>query len=128
MISHKPLGFSLIEVLVSVAIIATLIVSVSLLMQRIPIDGREVRDQDVALRIARNEIEDLRALGYDALPASGPLTNTLLSALASSSAAVTVATWSTKTKRVDVTVSWRGAGLAMRSIVLTTLITQDSTL
>jgi prepilin-type N-terminal cleavage/methylation domain-containing protein len=125
---RKKSGFSLIEVLISVAIIATMIVSMSLLMQRIPIDGREVRDQDLALKIAHNEVEVLRSAGYDALPASGPFANSLLSSLASSSASVTVSTWSAKTKRIDVSVLWRGAGLVMRSVVLTTLVTQDSAL
>jgi prepilin-type N-terminal cleavage/methylation domain-containing protein len=116
-------GFSLLEVTFAIGVISIVIVSTSLLLQRLPVNSREVRDQDVALRIARNQIEILRAAGYDALPASGSFTNTLLSALASSSASVTVATWTSTTKRVDVTVSWRGSALTMRSVSLATLIT-----
>ncbi|MCR4276115.1 MAG: type II secretion system GspH family protein [Candidatus Parcubacteria bacterium] len=119
-------GFSLIEVTVAVAIIGTMIVATSALLQRLPVSGREVRDQDIALKIARNEIEVLRAGGYDALPASGAFANSLLSSLASGSASVTIAVYDPKTKRADVAVSWTGTGSVTRSVLLTTLIAQNS--
>jgi len=118
-------GFSLIEVVVAIAIIGVMVVATSTLLQRLPISGREVRDQDLALRIARNEIEVLRAAGYDSLPASGSFTNTLLSSLASSSASLTISDFNAKTKRVEANVSWRGA-LGTRFVSLTTLITENS--
>lgn len=119
-------GFSLIEVTVAVAIIGTMIVATSALLQRLPVSGREVRDQDIALKIARNEIEVLRAGGYDALPASGSFANSLLSSLASGSTSVTIAVYDAKTKRADVAVSWTGTGSVTRTVLLTTLIAQNS--
>ena len=119
-------GFSLVEVVVGVTIIALMAVAMGVLLERLPVGAREARDQDIAIKIARTEIEQLRAGGYDALPVSGPFTNSLLSSLASSSASVTVSTYSSKTKSVVATVSWRGANGVSRSLTLTTLITQNS--
>lgn len=116
-------GFSLIEATIAIAIIGTMIVATSMLLQRIPVSGREAKDQDLALRIARNELEILRAVGYAALPESGPFTDPLLASLASSSASFTVSDFSASTKRVDVTVTWRGSAATDRSLSLTTLIT-----
>jgi prepilin-type N-terminal cleavage/methylation domain-containing protein len=124
---YRPLrGFSLIEVTVAVAIIGTMIVATGILLQRIPINGREVRDQDLALKIAHNEVEILRASGYASLPANGPFANALLSSLASSTSSVTITDFNAKTKQVDVSVYWKGVGLVTRSVSLTTLITQNS--
>lgn len=123
---HRTRGFSLIETTVAIGIIGVMIVATGALLQHIPIDGREVRDQDLALKIARNEIEVLRGAGYDALPASGPFANPLLSALPGGAGSVIIATYNTKTKRADVSVSWVGTGSAARSLTLTTLVTQNS--
>lgn len=118
-------GFSLIEVTIAVAIIGTMLIATGVMLQRIPVSGREVRDQDLALRIARNEIETLRGGGYTTLPASGPFANTLLGSLASSTASRTITDYNTQTKQVMVTVLWRGANMQNRSVSLTTLITEN---
>lgn len=119
-------GFSLIEVIIAVGIIALMIVATATLLSRIPADGREVRDRDLALKIAENELEALRAAGYGALPASGAFTDSLLGLLPGSAASVTIVDYSAKTKRVDVDVSWQAAGSVARSVSLTTLITLNS--
>lgn len=121
-------GFTLIETLVAVAILATTIIATGALFARLPVNNREARDQSIALKIARAQIEALRAAGYEALPATGPFANELLSSLASSSASVTVAAYDTKTKQVEVRVTWAGNGNASRSVSLTSLIAQDSKL
>jgi prepilin-type N-terminal cleavage/methylation domain-containing protein len=123
---HRSTGFSLIEVTVAIALIALMIVTTSVLLQRLPVGGREVRDQDLALKIARAQMETLRAGGYDAVPASGPFTNALLSSLASSTALLTVGDYNSDVKQVEVTVSWRGADAVIRFVSLTTLITSES--
>jgi len=119
-------GYTLVEVTVAVAIIGLMVVTTGVLLQRIPASGREVRDQDRALKVARAEIEVLRAGGYGALPPSGPFTNPLLSSLASSSAAVAVTDVNDQTKQVVATVSWLGAAGAARSVSLTTLVVENS--
>ena len=118
------LGFSLIEVMVALGIIGVMLVAVGVLLSRLPVDSREVRDQDLALTIARSELETLRAGGYEALPISGPFTHALLSELTGASASVAIADFDTETKQVDVSVSWQGAGAVPRSVSLTTLMTQ----
>ncbi|MCX6787938.1 MAG: prepilin-type N-terminal cleavage/methylation domain-containing protein [Candidatus Kaiserbacteria bacterium] len=126
MFSYPKRGFSLIEITIAIAIIGVMIVATSSFLARIPANGREVRDQDLALKIARSEIETLRALGYDALPLSGPFTDTLLGSLASSSASIAITAFNAKTKQVTASVTWRGASSSTRSTAITTLITQNS--
>jgi type II secretory pathway pseudopilin PulG len=124
MVFRNTRGFSFIEVTIATGIIGLMIVATGTFLGRVPANGREFRDLDVALRIARNEIEALRAGGYAALPASGPFANDLLSSLASSSASVAVSAYGAETKRVDVSVSWSETNASPRSVSLTTLITQ----
>ena len=125
MMTAQKRGFSLIEVTVAIAIIGLMIVTTSTLLQRLPVSGNEVRDQDTALKVVRTELEVLRAGGYDALPASGSFTNPLLSLLTNSSASITITAYDAKTKQADVSVSWTGSGGA-RSVSLTTLIAENS--
>ncbi len=128
MTNFKTAGFSVIEVVIAMGIIATLAVVTGTLLTRVSVDGREVRDQDIALRIARAEIETIRASGYDALPANGPFTNPLLNTLPSGTSYLTSTDFASTTKKVEVIVSWQGSGLTTRSVSLTTLVTQNSVL
>lgn len=116
-------GFSLIEIVVSIAILGVVLGALGALVHTAPL-ARINRNEDIALSIARNKLESLRTGGYDALPASGPWSDALLSALPSGTDAITVASYNSKVKRVDVTVSWQDAGQATRSVTLTTLIAQ----
>ena len=118
-------GFSLIEVTVGVGIVALMILSTSLMLQRLPVSGRETRDTDLALKIAREEIELLRAGGYDALPVSGSFTHSLLTSLTSGAGALLLSDYNASAKEVVVTVSWSGAA-SPRSVSLTTLIVEHS--
>jgi type II secretion system protein I len=120
----KKRGFTLLEVLVAVAVLALMIVSTSALLQRIQVNSRETRDKDLALRIARDQLEKLRADGYAVLPANSSFSHTLLTSLDSSTAAITVTEHNAETKQLVTTVSWRGSDGALRSVALTTLITE----
>ncbi len=115
-------GFSLIEAIVSIALLGVLLLASAALMHSIPLTA-DARDQDIALKIASTKIDALRALGYVALPASGTFTDPTLNLLASSAATMAIATFNAKTKQVDVTVSWLARDQTPRSLVLTTLIT-----
>jgi len=122
--SHK--GFSLIEVVIAIAIIAMIYVATTRFLQIIPPTSGDARNEDLALKIASNEMETLRAGGYDVLPPSESFTSSLLSSLPSGAAALVVTDYDTQTKRVDITVSWQGVSLTNRSLSLTTLIAKNS--
>lgn len=121
---HTPLarGFTLIEVVVSIFIIGIIFVASAMLLHGVQ-SSRVTRNEDLALKIAGNEIEMLRAGGYATLPPSGsPFTDSSLASLASSTATVTTADYDAKTKRVAVTVSWVESDGATHAISLSTLV------
>ncbi|MBU6490898.1 prepilin-type N-terminal cleavage/methylation domain-containing protein [Patescibacteria group bacterium] len=117
-------GFSLIEVIVSIFIVGIML----LLLQAIIYSGvlvRTSKSQGIALAIARNELESLRAGGYAALPSSGSFSDSLLSSLPNATTTLIVKAYNEKTKQVTANVIWMDAGSAASSTVsLSTLITQ----
>ena len=117
-------GFTLIEVLVSLFIISVMLLLFQAVLRSASL-VTSTRNRDAALSIARNEIEELRATGYDALPSSGPFTDDLLSTLPSGSAAVTISDLNSGTKQVITIVSWQERNRTESSSVsLSTLITK----
>jgi prepilin-type N-terminal cleavage/methylation domain-containing protein len=116
-------GFTLIEVAVAIFVIGIMIVASAALLHGVPV-SRVTHSQSIALAIAESQIETLRAAGYAALPASGSFTDSALSSLASSTASTTVTVYDSKTKRVDVGVSWLETDATRRYVTLTTLIAQ----
>ncbi|MEK7604354.1 MAG: type II secretion system protein [Patescibacteria group bacterium] len=121
-------GFSLVEITIALAIIGTMIMVTSTLLQRVTVNTREVGDLGVATKIAQGELELLRGGGYTALPASGPFSHSLLNTLPSGAGTVTVTVIDAQTKQVVVTVSWQGSSGTTRTATLTSLIAQNSTL
>lgn len=115
-------GFSLIEVVVSIFVIGVMIVASAALLGGVPA-SRLARNQSIALTVAQNQIESLRAAGYAALPASGPFSDTELSALSSGAGSIAIAAYDARTKRIDVSVSWEEEA-GPQAITLTTLIAE----
>jgi len=121
----KQRGFTIIEVLISILIIGVILI----LLQSVLRGGylaRNAKNQVVALTIVRNELEGLRAGGYDALPASGSFSDSLLSTLPGGATAnITVSDYNDTTKQVSATVTWTDPGYSAASIVsLSTLVTK----
>ena len=116
-------GFTLIEVTVSIFIIGIILVAFSMLFTAAHVN-RVTQDEDLALKIASNEIEALRAGGYATLPGSGPFTDSELSSLTGGTGAVTVSSYDAKTKKTDVSVSWIGPDAGTHTVALTTLVTE----
>jgi len=116
-------GFTLIEVTVSIFIIGIITVASTMLLRAAQVN-RVTQNEDLALKIANNEVGILRAGGYAALPASGPFSNSLLLSLPSGTATVTISSYNAKTKEADVSVSWLGPDNVTRTVALTTLITE----
>jgi prepilin-type N-terminal cleavage/methylation domain-containing protein len=115
-------GFSFIEVVVSLFIIGTVIVLSSAILKAAPL-SRHAKFENLALSIAQNELEGLRAAGYSSLPAAGSFSDPLLSSLPSGSGSLSVSDFNAKAKQVAVTVSWREeASSATSSVSLSTLI------
>jgi prepilin-type N-terminal cleavage/methylation domain-containing protein len=115
-------GFTLIEVLVTIAIIGAMLVTSQAIRLGAPL-VLAAKNQDLALKIAQHEVELLRAGGYSNLPPSGTFSDTLLASLPSGAGTLTVSTYNPKTKQIVVAVSWSEKGSA-RSVSLTTLITE----
>jgi len=116
-------GFTLIEVLISIFVLGALVALFTTALMTANIT-RAARHEDIALKIASYKLEELRALGYANLPASGSFSNSLLSSLASSSASTSISDFNAKTKKAVVSVGWQEGSLGTHIISLTTLITQ----
>lgn len=120
---HFLRGFTLIEILVVVGIIGVIAVILQLSIS----EGRLIKvakSQEIALRVATNKLEDIRAGGYDNVPATGSFADSQLSLLASSSASVTTTDANAATKKIIVTVTWKEPGVAaQQTVTLSSLIT-----
>lgn len=121
--SLQKRGFTLIEVTVAIFVVGVMMIASASLLNGVPAN-RLSRDQSIALVIAQNQIEALRAGGYAALPVSGSFSDTGLASLTSGAGTVTVAEYDSKTRRVDVTVSWAAADASAHEVTLTTLVTE----
>lgn len=115
-------GFSLIEVVVSIFVIGVSVVLSANLLHAVPL-SRQAKNQDIALKVAVNKLEEIRAAGYENLPASGPFSDPLLTALVSGAGIVEISTYNARTEEVEVTVEWNQAG-ATSTITLSTLVTE----
>ncbi len=120
----RQTGFTIIEVLLGLLIVSVMLVIYVVSINTLKLN-EIVRDRELALRIAGNEIETLRATPFNSLPASGSFADPLLSSLSQGAGAITVSALNASTKQVTVTVTWhRPATPADSSISLVTLITQ----
>ncbi|MSU74309.1 prepilin-type N-terminal cleavage/methylation domain-containing protein [Candidatus Kaiserbacteria bacterium] len=118
-------GFSLIEIIVSVFIVGVILVLLHAVILSASL-VKSSKNQNIALSIARNKLEGVRAGGYSALPMNGPFSDTLLGTLPrGATTTLTVSTYNTKTKQIDVSVVWLDQNaLASSTVSLRTLITE----
>lgn len=117
-------GFTIIEMVMTLFILGVVFLIYNAAANTMVLN-RNMKDQEAAFRIASAEVDTLRANGYSAVPASGSISDTLLSVLPGSAAEnLAVSDYDPKTKQITVTVSWYEPGNTnQRNIVLTTLIT-----
>jgi len=117
-------GLSILEIIISLFLIGVVLILYSGSLNSVMLTSN-AGDQELALRIANNKIESLRAGGYAAVPTSGSFSDSLLSSLPSGQATLTTSDYNSKTKQVDVLVSWTERGTSKsHNVSLTTLITQ----
>jgi prepilin-type N-terminal cleavage/methylation domain-containing protein len=121
--SIKNTGFTLIEVLVAIAIVGFVVIMHDLVVRSL-VASQFSRNKELALTVASHKLEELRGLGYSSLPVSGSFADTTLSALPSGTASITVSNYNAGVKHVTVTVSWTEQTAGARSVVLDTLIAQ----
>lgn len=115
-------GFSLIEVVITLFVIGVILVIYQAALNTVFL-VRNSHNQEIALRVANNKIEELRAGGYAALPGNGAFTDAQLSGLPGSSAIMTFSDFNSSTKQVDITIQWQETGAdSVKSLSLTTLI------
>ena len=122
--TKRTRGFTLVEMVVALFILSTTIVFATLVIGTIKVT-RDSAFENVAFRVANNKVNELRALGYAALPASGTFSDPQLASLPQGLASTTVTAWNEKTKKVTAGVSWRGAEGRTRSVSVTTLVTES---
>ena len=117
-------GFTLLEVIVTLFIIGLVLVLYQAALGKVKLI-QYAKNQEIALRVANNKIEELRAGGYDALPASDSFSDSQLNTLSDCTATMTIANLNATTKRIVITIEWREpAGASLKNISLTTLITK----
>lgn len=119
----KKNGFTLVEIIVTISIILFMIIMYQAVITSTLL-ARTVRNKDLALKIASQKMEGLRALGYTGVPVSGSFSDPLLTNLPAGAGAISVVDYNAKTKQVTVTVSWSDQVAGSKSVALDTLITQ----
>lgn len=118
-------GFSLIEVTVSIFIMGVMLFLLQALIQS-GVLLRISKSQSIALSIAQNKLESLRAGGYATLPPSGTFSDSLVGTLPqAATTTLVVSVYNAQTKQISVSVVWRDPGATASSTVsLSTLITE----
>ena len=114
-------GMSIVEVLVSIAIVGSLIVLYAAAFN-VSTLSRTMRSENLAYHIASKRMEELRNMDYAALPASGTFSDPLMASLTSGAGSYTRANYSTYTgmQELVVTVTWfegRSRSVQVRTIV-----------
>lgn len=85
--------------------------------------ARNIKNRDLALKIASHKMEELRAVGYSGVSGGGTFSDDLLTSLPGGAGQVVVTAYNDKTKQVSVTVTWMEKE-ASKSVSLTTLLTE----
>ncbi len=117
-------GFSLIEVLISLFIFSILIILFQSVMQSSTLVIIE-KNRVVALSIVQDEIEKVRANGYEALPVNGTFQNSLLDNLPSATASITSSAYDAQTARITARVLWQDTNsISSSTIFISTLLTK----
>lgn len=116
-------GFTLVETVVALFILSVAVVFATIVVGTTKV-VRDAALESSAFRIADNKLNELRAVGYAALPASGPFTDPELANLPNGLAGTSVSTVNAETKKIETSVSWTGADGSPRSVSLTTLVTE----
>ncbi len=98
-------GFSIIEVLITIFIIGVTLVMFQMVSNSVMLNKYN-KYKEVALRVAEDQIQDLRTTAYASLPSSGSFNNSLLSTIPQGAGSMTLTQIDTGLTQATVTVSW----------------------
>ena len=116
-------GFTLLEVLISIALLSVMLVFYNSLFSVTKVT-RDLQRQDIALRVIKQKMEELRALTYTGLPGSGSFSDALLTSIPNGQASTTITDYSATNKLVTVSVFWAESSSTAKYLSETTLITK----
>jgi type II secretory pathway pseudopilin PulG len=118
-------GFTLIEIIISLALIMVTLVLFGAAMMNLPLI-KHSRGQNIAYHAAAAEIELLRNTNFASLPVSGPFTNSGLANLENASGSLAISNYegNAMIKKIIVTVTWYEESAA-KTITLETLISNN---
>ena len=115
-------GFSIVEVVITLAIIALILVVYQTAVNTIALT-RESKNEEIALRIASTKLEELRNGGYSSVPASGSFTSSQFNLLPSGAGSMTTTDYNGIVKHITVTVQWNDVRTSTtRDITLATAV------
>jgi prepilin-type N-terminal cleavage/methylation domain-containing protein len=118
------LGFSLLEVIITLMIAGFALVLFQTALGKTKLI-QYAKNQEIALRVANNKIEELRSGGYSALPSTGSFSDAQLNDLPSASANMTVTDFNDDTKRIIITIQWQDPpSVSLKTVSLATLVTK----
>lgn len=116
----KQSGITLIEVMISMFFVVAIFVLFLAAMNTVALT-KKLNYEDIAYHIANKQMETLRETAFTSLPASGSISDPLLSKLPSGSGSYTTTNYSAYSgmKEITVTVNWNVGGA--KKIVIKTL-------
>lgn len=121
-LSHK--GFSLIELMVAVVILAIAIFGIFQAYSVGFMGMADARDRTVATNYARKEMENIKNMSFDILDAYGEVINFTIPAPTKFSGTKTIEQWNSNDdlKEITVIVSWEDRNNIPKNVKLVTLI------
>lgn len=121
--AKKRQGIALIEIVVTIGLITIALFGYFAALKTV-ILTRTVKHQALAQQVAIKKIEELKALPFVSLPATGAFTDSALSVLSQAQGILTVADYggSTAIKEITVSITWLESN-GSKSVELKTLLT-----
>jgi len=117
-------GFSLLEVFITLMIVGFALVLFQTALGKAKL-VQYAKNQEIALRVASNKIEELRSGGYSALPTTGSFSDAQLNDLPNSSANMAITDFNDDTKQIIITIQWQDpASFSLKTVSLATLVTK----
>lgn len=117
-------GFSLLEVFITLMIAGFALVLFQTALGKTKL-VQYAKNQEIALRVANNKIEELRSGGYSVLPSTGSFSDSQLNELPNSSANMAITDFNDDTKQVIILIQWQDpASFSLKTVSLATLVTK----